>query len=414
MRRSLFYNISSLVPVASNHERRKVGRQMQDLSESHDAYLVVENCLITDLGKMSESPPRSGFDEVVDCSSRLVLPGFVDSHTHLLYAGDRSDEFEMRAKGMTYQEIARAGGGIKKSVRQVREATEKQLIEETLPRLKEMLSHGTTTVEIKSGYGLSVESELKMLRSIRSLREKTPLEIHATFLGAHDVPAGVTRKTYIREICEEMIPQVVKEGLAEFCDVFCDEGYFTPEETRKIAIIAKEHGLKLRIHANELGNSGGAEVAAELNAVSADHLLFLEKTQIEALKEKNVICTLLPGTSFFLKLPYAPARKLIDEGLTVALATDANPGSCTALSMNLIQNMATTQLGMSPSEALVASTLHGAASLCVADRLGSLEIGKQADFIVTRPMNHFREISYGLGQNPCWRVYKGGRLVAEN
>ncbi|MBI2982023.1 MAG: amidohydrolase family protein, partial [Deltaproteobacteria bacterium] len=186
------------------------------------------------------------------------------------------------------------------------------------------------------------------------------------------------------------------------------------EETRKIAIIAKEHGLKLRIHANELGNSGGAEVAAELNAVSADHLLFLEKTQIEALKEKNVICTLLPGTSFFLKLPYAPARKLIDEGLTVALATDANPGSCTALSMILIQNMATTQMGVSPAEALVASTLHGAAGLCVADRLGSLEIGKQADFIVTRPMNHFREISYGLGQNPCWRVYKNGLLVAEN
>ncbi|MBI4196396.1 MAG: imidazolonepropionase, partial [Deltaproteobacteria bacterium] len=393
---------------------RKLKDEMKDLEEIQNAYLVVKEGRIATLGTMSQVPHLSQFQESVDCKDRLVLPGFVDSHTHLLYVGNRANEFEMRSQGKSYEEIAQAGGGIKKSVGQTKNCSEDQLVCETFPRLQEMLSHGTTTVEIKSGYGLSLDSELKMLRAIRRLKERSPLEIHATFLGAHDIPRGISRKAYIDEVTQKMIPQVAKERLAEFCDIFCDRGYFSPEETRTIALAAREKGLKIKIHANELGNTGGAEIACEVGAVSVDHLLFLENPQMDALKRSQVVCTLLPGTSFFLRMPYAPVRRLIDGGMTVALATDSNPGSCTATSMPLIQNIATTQMGMCPSESLVASTLHGAAALGIEDRVGSITVGKDADLIVTAPMQEYREIAYRLGQNPCWRVYKHGKLVFEN
>jgi len=414
MTQALFYNIGSLVRVEDQGRGKKSGRMMQEACEIRGAYLVTHGEKIESLGPMKDCPSPNGFDESVDCSGRIVLPGFVDSHTHVLYAGDRAEEFEMRSRGMTYEEIVKAGGGIKRSVEQVRNASEEELVAATYPRLHEMIAHGTTTVEIKSGYGLSLQEELKMLRAIRRLKGEVPIEIHATFMGAHDIPTGVPRENYLNLLVDEMIPAVARERLAEFCDVFCDRGYFTPEETRKIGVVAKEHGMKLKIHANELGETGGAEVAVELGALSADHMIHLGEGQFRVLKGGKTIVTLLPGTSFFLKFPYAPARKLIDNGIAVALATDSNPGSCTTLSIPFILNLATTQMGMTPAEALVATTLNGAAALGIAGRIGSLEVGKEADLIVTKPMTHLREIPYRLAQNPCWRIYKGGNLVAEN
>lgn len=390
---------------------------MGELFEIPEAFLTVRDGLVENLGPMKEAPSPSHFSETVDCSGRLLLPGFVDAHTHVLYAGNRADEFEMRAAGKTYQEIATAGGGIKSSIRKVREASEEQLMQETLPRLKVMLCHGTTTVEIKSGYGLSVESELKMLRALRKLKKETPLEIYTTFLGAHDIPPEYKekREDYISLLIQEMIPQVVEEKLATFCDVFCDEGYYTPEETKKICLAAQKRGLKIRLHANELARSGGVEVAVDVGALSADHLLSVEEREIALLKKNpGTLPILLPGTAFFLRLPYAPARRMIDEGLAIVLATDANPGSCTALSLPFIMNLATTQMKMSPAESLTAVTLNAAASLGASDRLGSLEKGKQADLVITIPMQNVREISYRLSQNPVWRVYKSGNLVVEN
>ena len=275
---TLFNRIGSLLRVATG-EPRKQGPAMREVAELRDAYLVVEGGKIRALGPMSEAPSPKEFKEVIDCSGRIVLPGFVDSHTHVLYAGDRSEEFEMRLQGKGYREIAKLGGGIRRSMQQVREATIPQLIEETLPRVQSMLSHGTTTAEIKSGYGLSFEAEIKMLEAIGLLRTKTPVAIHATFLGAHDVPPEVSRETYLREVTERMIPEVSRRGLAEFCDIFCDEGYFTPEETRTISRAARGHGLKLKIHANELAASGGVVMAVEMEALSADHLLVLGEPQ---------------------------------------------------------------------------------------------------------------------------------------
>ncbi|MDO8643548.1 MAG: imidazolonepropionase [bacterium] len=412
----LFTNIASLVRVTEKNERKKTGVQMRELYELKEAFLLVEEDKISDFGPM-KSAPSSKECNVVDCAGRLVLPGFVDSHTHVLYAGNRAEEFEMRAAGKTYVEIAEAGGGIKSSLKAVRNASEEQLIEETVPRLNEMLSHGTTTAEIKSGYGLTVDSELKMLRAIQKLKKETPITLHATFLGAHDIPTEYQnrRADYISLIIKEMIPQVVEEKLATFCDVFCDKGYFTPEETLKICQTAQEAGLKIRLHANELAPSGGVQIACAIRACSADHLLFVGDEEIRLLKSHpGIMPIVLPGTSFFLKLPYAPARRMIDENLPLAMATDANPGSCTALSLPFIMSLATTQMNLLPSECLTAVTINAAASLGISDSVGSLEKGKQADFILTQPMPSVREIPYSLAQNRFWRIYKNGKMVREN
>lgn len=411
---SLLTNIASLVQVARHGELQKASGGMHELPTISNAFLAVEDGLITDLGPMKQAPQASHFDAVTDCTGRLVFPGFVDAHTHVVYAGNRAEEFEQRAAGKTYQEIAAAGGGIKNSLAAVRRASKEQLISESLPRLQEMLCHGTTTVEIKSGYGLTLDDELKMLRAIKALQKETPVTILATFLGAHDLPPEYTTKRadYIQLIIQEMLPRVAEEKLAQFCDVFCEEGYFTPAETEKICGAAQDAGLKIRLHANELACSGGVQVAVKVGASSADHLLYVGDTEIALLQKSKTIPILLPGTSFFLKFPYAPARKMIDAGLTVALASDANPGSCTALSLPFIMNLATTQMHMSPAEALCATTLNAAASLELSHLIGSLEKGKKADLIISKPMTHVREISYQVAQNPCWRIYKNGQLVA--
>jgi imidazolonepropionase len=322
---------------------------------------------------------------VVDASGNTVLPGFVDPHTHLVYGGDRRDELQRRLAGATYAEIAAEGGGIVKTVRATRGAAEEQLVETALPRLAAMLRCGTTTVEIKSGYGLDTESELRMLRAIRTLGARQPIEISATFMGAHEVPIDyrARRDDYVRLVVDDMLPAVAAENLAEWCDVFCEQGVFTPDETRTILEAGVRHGLAPRVHADELALSGGSAIAARIGARSADHLIYVDASHAHLLAEAGVVATLLPAAAFFLKLGrFAPARTLIEAGVAVALATDMNPGGGFSPSMPFVMTLAAFAMNMTLEEALVGATLNAAASLDRADRVGSLEFGKQMDAVV--------------------------------
>jgi imidazolonepropionase len=343
----------------------------------------------------------------------VALPGFVDSHTHPIFAGTRADEYNMRSQGKTYQEIAAAGGGIRASVRQLRAASADQLEDLAERHFLQFLAHGTTTIEAKSGYGLSLEDEIKSLQVLASLRGRSRLETVSTFLGAHDVPDEMrgSRAEYIRQIIEEMIPRVAREGLAQFCDVFCDSGYFTIEEARDILSAARQAGLKLRIHADQLTHSGGTRLAAEMKAVSVDHLEWIDDDDIEVLRQAGTVATLLPGATFNLGLTrHAPARKLIDRGVPVALATDFNPGSCYTLNMQLMLSIACSQMRMTPAETITAATLNGAYALGLSDRLGSLEEGKQADIALMNVADYL-EIPYFFGVNHCAMTIKKGKIV---
>jgi imidazolonepropionase len=322
---------------------------------------------------------------VLDATGCAVVPGFVDSHTHIVYAGNRGDELRRRLAGATYAEIAAAGGGILSTMRATREASVEALVEATGPRLAEMLRCGTTTAEVKSGYGLSLVSELAMLRAVRLLAHDQPVELEATFLGAHDIPPEYRdrRADYVALVVSEMLPAVVSEGLAEWCDVFCERGVFEPEEAVAILKAARRAGLKLRIHANELGSTGGATVAVELAVRSADHLVFVNEHEARALAAAGVVATLLPATALYLKLGrFAPARMLIEAGAPVALATDANPGGGLSPSMPFVMTLACFGMGLTFEEALVASTLNAAYALDRADTIGSLEVGKQCDAVM--------------------------------
>ena len=349
---------------------------------------------------------------VVDCDGGVLTPGFVDSHTHAVFAGWRAAEYEMRARGLDYMEIARQGGGINASVTDLRRRTEAELVDLALPRLYEMVRHGTTTVEIKSGYGLATADELKMLRVIRTLSEQVPLRIVPTFLGAHDVPLDYRerRGEYVDLIINEMLPAVAAERLAVFCDVFMEPGAFTREESERILRAAGEHGLLLKLHADEFANSGAAELAAELGAASADHLGAISDAGIAALAKSDTVATLLPATLFFLgKTSYAPARKLIDAGVTVALATDYNPGTAPSSSMPLILTMACSQMRMTPLEALRAATAGGAQALRRRD-VGTISEGAWADLVLW-DVADFREIPYRFGTPPVAGVWLGGECV---
>lgn len=322
---------------------------------------------------------------VIDARGGTAVPGFVDPHTHLLFAGDRRDELQRRLAGATYAEIAAAGGGIVKTVAATRQASEEELVAGALPRLAAMLACGTTTAEVKSGYGLETAAELRMLRAIRALAERQPIELVPTFMGAHEIPVEYRdrRGAYIKLLLDEMIPAVAAEGLAEWCDVFCETGVFTPEETQTILEAAMKAGLKPRVHADELGLSGGAEVAAAIGARSADHLIFVDEERARAMASRNVIATLLPAAAFYLKLGrFAPARMLIEHNVAVALASDVNPGGGFTPSMPFVMTLACFAMNMTLEEALVGATINAAASLDRADRIGSLEVGKQMDAVV--------------------------------
>jgi len=351
----------------------------------------------------------------MDASGKVVLPGFIDSHTHLIFAGTREKEFELRLQGASYQEIAAKGGGIKSTVEKTRGASKEELVQIGKKNLDSMLSLGTTTVEAKSGYGLSTKDEIKMLEALRDLGREHPVEVVPTFLGAHEIPPEYTGRTddYVQQVIEEMIPAAAEKKLAVFCDVFCEKGVFSLEQSRRILEAGKRHGMIPKLHADELTPLGGAELAAEIGAVSADHLLFISDKGMEAMAQKRIVATLLPGTAFFLFLGrYAPARQMISKGVTVALASDFNPGSCMTESLPLITTIACTQMRMTPAEAIQGITLNAAKALRKEKEIGSLEPGKQADLVVL-DIPDYRHLSYHFGVNHVWKVVKRGRIVWE-
>jgi imidazolonepropionase len=377
-----------------------------------EAALLVRDGRIAWVGSMAEHPPLSAGTEVLDATGRTLLPGFVDSHTHLVFAGTREDEFEQRLEGHSYQEIAARGGGINATVRRVRQASKAELKALARARLRRLLACGVTTVEVKSGYGLSPADELKCLEVIAELNAEGPWELTPTFLGAHAVPPEYRddRAGYLRLLVETMLPEVARGRLAEFCDVFCETGVFSLAESEHLLHRARDLGFQLKLHADELTPLGGAELAARLGAVSADHLLCITEAGIDALAASGTVATLLPGTAFFLGLPYAPARRLIERGVPVALASDCNPGTCPTENLPLVGAMACTQMRMLPAEVVTALTLNAAAALGRADRLGSLEVGKQADLVLC-DVPDYRHLFYHFGGHHVWRVFKRGRVV---
>lgn len=409
-------NCSQLVTLAGP-ARPRVGPEMRELSIIAGGALLITGDRIEKVGARDEIErliKTSGADcEVIDAGGRVVMPGFVDAHTHPVFAGTRADEFEKRAQGTSYQEIAARGGGIQSTVRATREASVEQLLYAGKRYADWFLRTGTTTVEAKSGYGLTLEYELKILRAIKRLDEETPLRYVPTFLGAHDIPPEFKsrRDQYVSLLIEEMIPSVAEEKLAEYCDVFCEEKVFTAGESRQILAAARRHGLGLRMHADQLSLSGGAKLAAELGVVTADHLEHTDAEGIAALKSAGVQPVLLPGSVYALGASrYPAARQMIDAGLAVVLATDFNPGSSPTPSMPMVLSLASTHLMMTPAESITAATINAAYTLNRGDQIGSLEPGKLADFVI-HDCEDYRDLAYFFGIEHPWRVYAGGRLA---
>lgn len=413
MTKLLLHNIHQLHRISSQGALRKSGAEMRDTEVLLDAWVLVEGDRISDLGTMDNCPTISPEWETIDCTGSLVLPGFVDSHTHIVFAHSREEEYVDRIKGLSYEEIARRGGGILNSARRLREMSEDDLLEGAVERAWEVLMLGTTTIEIKSGYGLTTEDEMKMLRVARQLSKFCPLNIKTTFLGAHAIPLAYKddREGYIKLIIEEMLPIVAEEGLAEFVDVFCDEGFFTVEETATILQAAKAYGLIPKIHANEMANSGGVQVGIAHGALSVDHLERIGPDEIAALAQSQTIPTILPGVSFFLGIDDAPARQMIDAGLPLAIASDYNPGSSPSGSLPFMQSLACTRMRLLPEEALTACTLNGAAALGMSKEVGSIEVGKRADLLITDPMESLGRLPYYHTRDQIKTVIAGGSIL---
>jgi imidazolonepropionase len=408
----VLHRAAEVVCVTRDGTLAKRGKALGELEIIPNGTVVVRDGSIAWVGPSAEMPAVAPDAQRIDCAGKTVLPGFVDSHTHLVFTGTRETEFEARLLGRTYQEIAAAGGGINATVRSVRKATKEELKEAARPRLRRFLEFGVTTVEAKSGYGLSLQDEMKCLEVIAEMNQEGPLELVPTFLGAHAVPPEYQRDRpgYVREVVENMLPEVARSGLARYCDVFCEQGAFSIAESEKVLNRARELGLGLKIHADEFSASGGAVLAAKLGAVSADHLLRIDDDGVTALAGSRTVATLLPGTAFFLGVPFAPARKLIEQGAAVALASDCNPGTCPTENLPLVGAMACTQMRMLPAEAITAMTLNAAAALGRGDCIGSIEPGKQADLIVCNGPS-YRHLFYHFGVNHVWRTIKRGSVV---
>ncbi|MCS6999711.1 MAG: imidazolonepropionase [Candidatus Kapabacteria bacterium] len=412
----LLTNISELVTVRSPIAGRKPGSQMNDLGIIRDAAMLIEERVIW-IGTRHEAEKVIGSTPIpqYDCRGQAVLPGFVDSHTHIVFAGDRSNEYAERIRGKSYQEIAAQGGGIMATVRATRAASEEELYHSAQERILSALRHGTTTLEIKSGYGLDAESELKMLHVIDRLRRSLPVRIVATFLGAHAIPPEFAdqRDQYIELLTKELIPHISRQKLATFCDVFADVGYFTTTEAQRILEAALEWGLVPKLHADEFVDVGAAQLAIAVGAASADHLLHINPATVEEFARWRTVATLLPGTAYTLRLPMPPARTLIEAGATVAIATDCNPGSCYCENMQMVISLATQLCGMTVEEAITAATLHGAAALLRETEVGSLQVGKYADFIVLDSPSYL-DLAYHFGTNRVAEVWIGGKQVLTN
>ncbi len=388
---------------------------MMEIPKIDNAYLLIEDGIISDYGSMKElsNEIEGKASEVRDLKNNLVFPAFNDSHTHLVYAGSREVEYIDKVKGLSYEEIAKRGGGILNSAKHLHHTSEEELYAQSVPKILEIMSQGTAAVEIKSGYGLNTDDELKMLRVIKRIKESFPLIVKATFLGAHSVPAEYKSRQsdYVDLIINEMIPVVASEDLAEYIDVFCDEGFFTMEETDRILNAGVKYGLRPKIHANELGYSGGIQTAVKYNALSVDHLEFTGEEEINVLRNSETMPTILPGASLFLEMAYAPARKMIDSGLPVALATDFNPGSSPSGNMKLIMSLALIKLQMLPEEILNAVTLNSAYAMGINDITGTITRGKLANIIITKPIPGLEYFPYSYGSDLISDVLIRGESV---
>lgn len=412
--RLLIKNIGRIVGLLPAGQLRVGGAEMDRLGTLADGWLLVDGERIAACGEMASLDGVTA-DEVVDAEGGMLFPSFCDSHTHLIYAGSREQEFLDKIHGLSYEEIARRGGGILNSADRLHKTSEEELYREAMERIEEITAMGTGCVEIKSGYGLSTEDELKMLRVIRRIRETSPLEVRATFLGAHAVARAYRgrQSEYVDLVCREMIPAVAREGLADFIDVFCDEGFFTVDETRRMLEVGRRYGLRPKIHANELAVSGGVEVGVACGALSVDHLERMGAAQIEALRGSETMPTMLPGAAFFLGMSYPPAREMIAAGLAVALASDYNPGSSPSGNMRMVMSLASFRMKMTPSEAIHAATINGACAMGLSSDFGSITPGKVANFFLTRPMPSVEFFTYAY-QTPLIRqIYLRGRLVKQ-
>ena len=407
----LLKNIASLVTVNANGATTKTGADMREIGEIKDGAILFDD-VIRWVGPTSEWDGRE-VDEEIDCTGMTLLPGFVDSHTHMVFAGSRSHEFARRLAGVPYSQIAAEGGGILTTMQAVRDATLDEIVEVGATLVSSAIAHGTTTIEIKSGYGLSTEAELKLLEAASLVRDETDANIFITFLGAHDTPPEYRDHPddYIDVVVHEMLPKVAEQGFATACDVFSDVGFFSVHQAERVLAKARELGMQIKVHADEIANIGASRLAARMGAISADHL---EHTNIEdmfAMKEAGTVATLLPGTAYTLRLPYPHARTMIDKGLVVALASDCNPGSCFTENMQGILSLACINMGMSIEEAITAATLHGAHALRIANETGSIEVGKRAD-LVLYDVHSYSDIVYRFGTNQVYSVWIRGIEVA--
>lgn len=415
MSKILIQNIGSLIQINELNLSVKKGAEMNILPEIINAYLVIEEDVIISYGEMSDCPSVDGF-EVIDATGKIVLPAWCDSHTHLVYAGDRSQEFEDRINGLSYEEIANRGGGILNSAKRLAIASEEELYRDAFHRLNEIMALGTGAVEIKSGYGLNVEAELKMLRVIKKLKQNHPITIKSTFLGAHAFPEefATNHDGYIDLIVNDMIPKVAKEELAEFIDIFCEKGYFSVEHTNRVLEAGQKHGLIPKTHVNQFNAIGGIKASVEHNALSVDHLEVMDELDYPFLENSDTIPTLLPSCSYFLSIPYGPAREMINKNLPVALATDFNPGSTPSGNMNFVVSTACIKMKMTPQESINAATINGAYALNLSNQLGSISVGKKANLIITNPMKSVAFIPYYFGVNPVDKVILNGKLEIDH
>jgi len=408
----LFTNIKNLLQVREASVEKLSGPEMKELPCISNAWILTDNGKIADYGKM-QSMPKIKADKVIDLTGKIVLPAWCDSHTHIIYAGNREQEFSQRISGLSYEEIANKGGGILNSAKTLQETSEEVIYEQSAKRLEEVMQLGTGAVEIKSGYGLTKDAELKMLRVIKRLKENYDLPIKATFLGAHALPLEYKNKKdeYIDYVIDEILPAVAEENLAEYIDIFCEQGYFTVEDTNKLLKAAAGFNLKPKIHVNQFNAIGGVQAGVLNNALSVDHLEEMRAEDVESLKDSETMPVALPGCSLFLSIPYTPARMIIDAGLPLALATDFNPGSSPSGNMNLVVSLACIKMKMTPEEAINAATINGAYAMGLSKTHGSITIGKAANFIITKPIPSYAVLPYAFGSNSIEAVYINGKLV---
>jgi imidazolonepropionase len=412
--KTLIINIKELLQVRDTSVLKVSGAEMAVLPTIKNAYLVIENDLISDFGSMEDLPEDINPEKCIDADAKIVLPSWCDSHTHIVYAGNREQEFVDRINGLSYEEIANRGGGILNSARKLNETNEEEIYNQSKVRLEEIMRLGTGAVEIKSGYGLTLDGELKMLRVIQRLSKEYPITIKATFLGAHAFPLeyAANRKGYINLIIDQMLPEIAKNKLADFIDVFCETGYFTVAETEQIMEAGIRFGLKPKIHVNQFNSIGGIQAGIKYNALSVDHLEVMNPEDIEALINTKTMPVALPSCSYFLGIPYAPAREMITKGLPLALATDFNPGSTPSGNMNFVVSTACIKMKMTPEEAINAATLNGAYAMGISESHGSITIGKKANLIITKPISSYYQLPYAFGSNLIDTVFIEGEVLA--